>query len=332
MPEEDGSNPPSRNPNSQSLGQNPGTDLPEQGIMGNKAAARSDQQKKDSESPSGQIHWINYATFFLSVILAILTAGTIVVYYLQLQQMLVATKATQEAAYDACMSAKIARQTLLDYEAGAADAHTIATGTIAQASAAISSESGILSLGTAQTGTTSGFPQNWNKFGIAFAYGNAGKSPVKKVRIRFTVQLLPHGIEPDLQNRNIYYDIARATILQPGPQSFTSPNIIDKNNKFVVPDDKQLADFKSGELYIASFGRADYESFGVQHWQTFCGYFDNSTPERPVSSGETNLRHEKCTSYNRADSNLLYPIPQAPLAPLAPASAVEAITCTPPKP
>src|SRR5205807_10424064 len=116
------------------------TDFPEQGVMANKPATRSDQEEEDSEKPTGKVHWINHATFYLSVILAILTGGTIRVYYLQLNQMIVATKATQYAAYDACISAKIARQTLLDYEAGAADAHSVATGTIAQASAAISSD------------------------------------------------------------------------------------------------------------------------------------------------------------------------------------------------
>ncbi|MFZ1010369.1 MAG: hypothetical protein WAN65_26255 [Candidatus Sulfotelmatobacter sp.] len=338
MPEEDGSNPPSRNPDSQSLGQDPRANLPEQSVMGNKPASRSNQQEEDSEKPTGRVHWINHATFYLSVILAILTGGTIRVYYLQLNQMIVATQATQAAAYDACMSAKIARQTLIDYEAGAADAHSVATGTIAQASAAISSESGILSLGTGLIPRTTPalpteFPKYWNKFGIAFTYGNVGKAAVRSLRLKFTVQLLPQGIEPDPRNPNTYYDSARAAILQPGPAAATNPNIIDQNNKFVVlPDDKQLEDFQSGNTYITSFGRADYvDTFGVKHWQRFCGYFDNSPAQIPKAPAKPKLRHPQCTDFNEADSNLLYPIPQTPSAPPASVNIVEEITCTAPK-
>jgi hypothetical protein len=332
VPEEDGSNPPSRNPDSQPLGQDPRTNLPEQGVMGNKTATRSDQEKEDSEKPTGKVHWINHATFYLSVILAILTAGTIVVYYLQLQQMIIATKATQSAAYDACMSAKIARQTLLDYEAGTADSHSVAAGTIAQASVAISNESGILSLGTARiSGTTSVLPlefqKNSNKFGIAVSYSDVGKSAVRKLRIRFTVQLLPHGIEPDPQNKNIYYDSVKTPILQPGPTSLLNPNIVDQDNKFVIPDDKQLGDFTSGKTYISSFGRADYEdTFGVIHWQTFCAVIDNAPFEQ---TSHPKFRHEKCALYNRQDSNLLYSIPRMS-APIASASIVEEIACKAP--
>jgi hypothetical protein len=300
--------------------------------MANKTATRSDQEEEDSEKPTGRVHWINHATFYLSVILAILTGGTIRVYYLQLNQMIIATKATRDAAYDACISAKIARQTLLDYETGAVDAHSVATGTIAQASAAISSESGILSLGTVQVspGMTSGFPtfaKTLNKLGLAFTYANVGKSAVKSIRIRYTVQLLPHDIEPDPQNKNTYYDPIKATILQPGSPSLTSPNIIDQDNKFVVPDDKQLDDFTSGKTYVSAFGRADYEdTFGVKHWQMFCGFIDNAPFEQ---TAHPKLRHEKCAFYNRQDSNLLYSIPRMS-APTASASIMEEIVCKAP--
>jgi hypothetical protein len=337
VPEENRSDSPSGNTDSQSLGQNPSTNLPKQRVVGNKSTTSSDQEEEDSDKPTGKVHWINHATFYLSIILAILTAGTIRVYYLQLSQMIVATQATQDAAYDACMSAKIARQTLLDYEAGAVDAHSVATGTIAQASATISSESGVLSLGTgtinpAYTSGLVDFQGKWNKFGIAFSYSNVGKSAVKSARIKFTVQLLPRGVEPDPHSKNTYYDFAKATILQPGPASLTNPNIIDQNGKFLVPNDTQVADFKSGITYIASFGRADYEdTFGVKHWQTFCGYFDNAIPEVQDSPAKTKLQHEKCTDYNSADSNLLYPIPQAASGPRPSNKAVEEIVCTPPK-
>jgi hypothetical protein len=288
--------------------------------MGNKAATRSDQQESDSESPSGQVHWINHATFYLSVILVVLTAGTIRVYYLQLQQMIIATKATRDAAYDACMSAKIARQTLLEYQAGEVDSHSAASGTMAQASVAIRGESGFLSMGTShsvaifqpgqdQAAALEEAQKNWKTLDVNFAYSNIGKSALRNVRLKFTVQLLPHGTEPKLTDNSVYYDVAKATVLNPNQPSALTPNIIDKDNHFIDRKKVNIDDFNSGRIYIASFGRADYvDMFGVSHWQTFCGTFD-SYPFEPVASSHK-LRHEKCGEYNRQDSNLLYPLPR----------------------
>ncbi len=332
MPEENGSDSPSRNPDSQALRQDPRTNLPEQSIVGDKPANRSDQQEENSESPSGQVHWINYGTFYLSVILAILTLGTIVVYYLQLQQMIVATKATQGAAYDACMSAKIARQTLLAYQTGVADSHSIAMGTVAQASAAIRGESGTLVLGTVHLNSglqQAGIDQSKikNKLDLAFTYTNMGKSAVHNVRIKVTVQLLPHGIEPQYSSKNLFKDSFDIGVMPSGEGTFADPNFIDKDNKFVIPDDGQAEDFRIGKLYVASFGRADYvDVFGVPHWQTFCGFFDNY----PADRTHPEIRHKACAQFNRQDSNLLYSIPSN-IATTSTTPTVEDIVCTPPK-
>ena len=311
MPEEDGSNSPSRNPDSQSLPQDPRTDLPEQGVMGSQAAARPNEQEEDSEKPTGRVHWINHATFVLSAILAILTAGTLRVYWLQLNQMMVTTQAARESAYAACMSAKIARQTLLEYQAGEADSHSAASGTVAQASAVLRGESGFLSVGTVRQApvTPPGelptslqeAAKTWKSVDLLFAYEDIGKSALRNARIRFTVQLLPHGTEPRLTDRGVYSDIATAGIINPNQPSLTVPNIIDKDNNFVDGKNVSMEDFRSGKVYIASFGRADYDDvFGVHHWQTFCGFFDNF----PFDPSHRELRHQKGAAYNQQDSNL----------------------------
>jgi hypothetical protein len=97
MPEKNGSDSPSGNPNGETFGKNPGADLPKEGVMSYKGAADPDQEEEGSEKPTGRIHWINHATFYLSVILAVFTLATVRVYYLQLNRMVEANKINREA-------------------------------------------------------------------------------------------------------------------------------------------------------------------------------------------------------------------------------------------
>jgi len=311
--------------------------------MGNNSASDPDHEEEDSEKPSGRIHWINHATFYLSLILAVLTAGTLRVYWRQLDQMIVATHASQESAYAACMSAKIARQTLLEYQTSEADTHVAASGTIAQASVAIREESGFLSMGTThsiaipilQPPNPAGQDQtslqdvakNWKDLDVFFSYSDIGKSALTNIRLKFTVQLLPHSDEPKLTDKGGYYDIAKASVLNPNQPVSMRPNIVDKDNKFIDRKKINMDDFNAGRTYIASFGRADYvDIFGVPHWQTFCGFFDNY-PADPNSSHQ--LRHENCAAYNQQDSNLLYPLPRY-TEPKASIPAIDEIVCKAP--
>jgi hypothetical protein len=252
--------------------------------------------------------------------------------------MIVATQATQNAAYDACISAKIARQTLLEYQSGESDSHSIAAGTVAQASVAIREQTGFLSTNVTrlptvqQPGTISAAiesAQDWKALDLAFTYANMGKSSIRNVRLRYTVQILPHGIEPKPTDKNLYFDTVRGTIVHPGELSMTKINIIDKDNKIVKVDDISMDEFHSGKIYIASFGRADYiDIFGVSHWQTFCGYFDTSQTE--FEGGVAKLKHVKCSEYNRQDSNILYPMPTVSPSTILP-SSIENIVCVAPK-
>ncbi len=334
MPDEDGSNSPSRDSQSQPLLPDPRTDLPEQRIVSHDPKPRPEQEEDDSEKPTGRVHWINHATFYLSVLLAILTGGTIRVYWLQLQQMITATNAANDSAYAACMSAKIARQTLLEYQTGEADSHSAAMGTVAQASAAIQSGAAFLALNTGQRYTVpppgidsnENDPKNWKKLDLTFNYANIGRSNARNAVIKFTVQILPQGTEPEPTNRKLYFDIVRG-VVAPGSLSITIPHVIDKDGKFINLNDVPMDDFHSGKIYVASFGRASYiDVFGISHWQTFCGYFDNA----PADAASREIKHPKCGAYNRQDSNLLYPLPQISKATQQP-SIMEEIVCIAPK-
>jgi len=104
VPEEDGSSTPSGNPDNQAPAQNPSADLPKKGVVSNNGASDPDGDTDDSEKPSGKVHWVNHATFYLSVILAVLTLGTLRVYWLQLRQMQKQTASAEASSYAAWMT------------------------------------------------------------------------------------------------------------------------------------------------------------------------------------------------------------------------------------
>jgi hypothetical protein len=318
MPEEHGSNPPAGNPDNQALPQAPGTNLPKKGVMRSEGAADPDDEQNGTEKPTGKIHWINHATFYLSLILAVLTAGTLRVYYLQLQQMARQTKSAESSSYAACMSAQIARQTLLEVQSGEADSHNAASGILVQATAETRGDAPLLSFAVLLTNPTqqgqtqsSGAPQNWDNMAFGLSLSNVSRTAAQRVQVKYAAQILAQGDDPALQSQKIPFDYLSAGVLAPSfLQGPTAAGIrpLDKTGKPIGSlQHAQLEDLRVGRLYIALFGRADYrDTFGMDHWQTFCVPFDALQPDM---TSLPKLRHEMCTKYNGIDKNLIYSIP-----------------------
>jgi hypothetical protein len=332
MPKEDGSGSPSGNPKDETLGPSPRTNLPKQRVVSNDSEADPNYEEEGSEKPTGRIHWINHATFYLSIILAVLTAGTLRVYWLQLQQMIEVTRATQDSAYDACMSAKIARQTLLDFQTGEQDSHNSASSSMAQASAAARGQAGLLTLNLGKTMLPTSVPadndtKKWTSLDMTFFFSNIGRSSIKNLHIDFTVQILPQGTEPNIAGRKPHLNKTRSGIIQPGEAFAVGTIIIDSNGKVLKQDDIPMEDFRSGRIWLVDFGRAEYQDiFGISHWQTFCGRIDNFS----LDTEHPEMQHPKCLDYNRQDSNLLFSVSSP--ASFSPAAPIEEIKCIVPKP
>ena len=333
MPDQNGGQSPSGNSEGQSLAQHPTIDLPQQRVVGEDGAHDPQQKKNGSDKGPGKVHWINHATFWSQLGLFIIGIGALVIYYQQLQQMIGATKAAQGAAYDACMSAKIARNTLLEYQAGESDTRGAAAGTVAQAAASVRQTAAIMNIGVARRPSNEpqpliDDPKTWKTLNVAFTYGNIGRSAAKNVQFKYTVQLLPHGTEPNPNQKGLYSDSGYAGIIQPGDLSFAGVNVVDATGHVITPTDEQMEQFRSGKLYMASFGRVDYaDIFGIHHWQRFCGYQDNwpFDPSKPV------LRHKGCGEYNGQDSNFIYSIPTT-LQTKQATQPIDEISCPVPKP
>jgi hypothetical protein len=334
MPEANGGDSPAGDPEGEALRQNPRSNLPKQGVMRKGGTDNPDQEEDDSEAPTGKVHWINHATFYLSIILAILTAGTIRVYFLQLQEMIHATKATQDSAYAACMSAKIARGTLLEMQSGEADSHNAAVGTMLQASAAAQGQSGFLALNTGKMISPNSSPddtnpKNWKDFNnLAFNFANIGRSAIRDFHIAFTVQLLPKDVEPKNMRTAKHLNIQHGGIISPGNSAYAQPIVTDKDGKVIHLDDIPIEDFRLGKFWLVSYGHTEFKDiFGTSHWQTFCGFYDTLPQADPYHPKE---RHTQCANFNRQDSNLLFSVPAA--ASIHSSSQVEDIVCIAPKP
>lgn len=211
MPQQEGSNSPSGDADSEALSRDPSANFPEERVVRHVAADNSNDQEEHTEAPSGKVHWINHATFILSIILAVLTAGTLRVYDLQLQQMAKQTSAAESSSYAACVSAQIARRTLLEIQSGEADTHNSSAAAVAQVAVTTRGESPIISWGINITAPTepSGPPNlfEWNSWrtvnSISLQGINVGRSAADSARIKYLMQLLPRGVEPSLSAKHL---------------------------------------------------------------------------------------------------------------------------------
>jgi hypothetical protein len=284
----------------------------------NEGTTDPDNEQNGSESPTGKVHWINHATFILSIILAVLTAGTLRVYYLQLKQMARQTTSAESSSYAACISAQITRQTLLEVQSGEADSHNASSGTLVQATAETRGQSPLLAFGALSTSPTqpgqsqsNGIPQNWDNMTFGLSISNVGRTAAQRVQVKYATEILAQADGLDFQSHNIPFDYLGAGVLAPsyfqGP-TVASLRFLDKTGKPIgILQHAQLEDLRVGKQYIAMFGRADYrDTFGMEHWQTFCVAFDAFQPDM---TGLPKMRHEDCAEHNGIDKNLIYSIP-----------------------
>jgi hypothetical protein len=207
----------------------------------------------------------------------------------QLSEMQKSTKAAHEAAYIACVSAQIARGTLLEIQSGGLDTHSAAVGTILQAVAVTRGEAAQLvvvyeSL-KAGTDVDITFP---------FQIKNVGKTVAKNVKAVYEPSVLDVGKEPNFRYSAKSYNHGEIGAQNPGDESGTIPNYVwdgDNRVKYSVSNMKNFGDAKA---YLSIYGKITYSDiFGVKHWTTFCNH----------RFGVVASVYGKCAAYNQTDSN-----------------------------
>ena len=258
-----------------------------------------DDEKKDSRSYRKK----NYT---VQVILTVGTCGAFLaaaiyaaIAYRQLGKMTDATTATQHAAYSACVSAQIARNTLLEIQAGRNDSHDLAVGSITQAAAVTRAEA-------AQMEEVSGDKRiDWNVDPnngiIVFLWDvrNVGKSSALNVKMKAQVSILELGIEPDFHYRLPPINTIRTGSYFPDQNKEWQLKISDKNGNRMVRTDPMFIDLNKGHGYLSVYGRVIYQDvFGAPHWLQFCSH--HMFPMR-----ETDAKFPKCAAYNQTDEGSL---------------------------
>lgn len=309
MPEENNGHAPSGDPERQALSKNPTVDLPQESKMPEGGTGKPQADEDTTEELKREIHWVTHATFWSQVVLALIGLAALWIYYGQLGEMIKATKAARYSAYDACVSAQIARQTLLEVRSGESDTHNTAAGTVAEAAITTRGDSPLFSFAITYNQTSQTSPPT----SIGINLQNVGRTAARNVDIRYAAMVVPQD-EEVTPNSRAPFDMADFGVVPPsffqGGSVAVGLRMLDGENKPIGPITADLwQSLQSGKQYVTAFGRADYtDTFGLDHYQTFCVTFDLRQADMSVLP-EKKLRHSACRGYNRIDKNLIYSIP-----------------------
>jgi hypothetical protein len=212
-----------------------------------------------------------------------------------------AAKASEDAAYAACIAAQISRNALIASEQGIDDAHRSSLAATSEALAATEGERAEIQLNFP---TIQSLPNPYLRIGypiaVIFQISNAGKTAAVNLRLKARLVLTERNRDPNFSyalGTQMYNPRA-----EPGPDSFNNSGgpesvmVRDKNGQQSPASNLDLGDYQSGKKDLIFFAEAIYgDIFGGQHWRRFCQFF--GSPVAPSSS----YVHKKCTDYNQSD-------------------------------
>jgi hypothetical protein len=241
---------------------------------------------------------IDIAQIVLTVVLIGIGVWAGIIYHGQLDQMTLATNAARNAAYAACVSAKVANSTLEEIRASSSDTHNLAVGSIAQANAVTKADSALLLLIID--------PVPVIKVDEAVMMNvvthNAGRTPAKKVHLESITGILPEGEEPSFSYNQQLVGIANAGMILPEAKEPLNVRMIRKDKTLAKFTKNEVADFNDGRSYVFNYSAVSYvDSFGVSHYTRTCRVFEATIPNQILPEG----RHPKCAAYNDTDTDSL---------------------------
>jgi len=211
------------------------------------------------------------------------------------------TNASERSAYAACLSAKIARDTLVEIQSGSADTRNAAIGSITQAAAVTRAEAAQLAV--VAKSVINVVPQQ--QIDIPFPLRNIGKTAALNIKIDLVSQLMDKGHEPSFiypeqlthhsTTGNLFpYAPEVSNDLQQSPRPFT---MLEAKYEKLLPTGAQVDSYYSGTTYISIYAKVIYDDiFGVRHWLQFCSWADRAARYTPKD-------HQKCAAYNKTDTN-----------------------------
>jgi hypothetical protein len=253
--------------------------------------------------------------------------GIGIIYILQLCEMRKVTKASESAAYAACVSAKIARSTLQEIQAGGTDSHNLAAGSILQAAAVTRAEAAQIKISapTNQLPIFRDVPGGGQVVEVPFTIVNIGKTLAIKIRsdVRAVIvdRTMDKSAEPDFKFTKL--DFVNTGTLDATDRPVVLPLFVfekgDERRIFSAAERAEILNGVNKRLF--AYSRITYiDIFGVTHWNQRCMIFP--------STGTDFWRIPKCSAYNRTDTNQA--ITQTASAPPAVATPEE-VACKKPE-
>lgn len=278
---------------------------------------------------------IEIAGIIIAGVLAALTGTTLIIYAFQLVQMRKATKATEQAAYAACVSAQISQRELLEAQKTNVFSQTMAVTSTMQATAEIDTEKAYITFDPRLPKPEESFPNDSN-FELVYSVRNDGKSAATNVRIGFKAILVRNDEVLKISDRSLpvswqaSYFSAGASY--PGTPEIGRPitpliQVVDSKGASVTKDSEGVQKVLHDSAIIAVIGHMIYSDFAGTHETRFCA------PLWEMQAGtmrkEGARPNEKiCFNYNHRQDSYAFAAKQPLETPQAP---LPEISCPPPK-
>jgi hypothetical protein len=250
----------------------------------------------------------------------------------QWAEMTKATKATQDAAYAACVNAQISQRQLLEIQRTNSFSQMTAVSSTMQTAAEIDTERAYVNVVPRLPKPDESFPNNPN-FEIVYSVKNDGKAAAKNGSVGFravlvgndeTLRVTDAGI-PALMG-GIYLAAGNSIPGTPEigrPVSLMVPVVDNKGNN-VAKTSEKVQEVLTGSAMIAVTGYVKYSDFSGTHNVRFCSPIWEMLPGTQLHGYRAN--QTACAKYNRQkDEFALTASP--PLA--SPQEPLPNVTCTP---
>jgi hypothetical protein len=277
---------PSKNPDNQPLTPSPNPPLVVKGIMADSTASSPNQENKYSNKSADKLHPIYHATFWVQLGLGLIGIGAVAIYYCQLQQMTLATKATQDAV-------GVASRTLGETERSNG-VHEQIEKNLLEASIDSSELDQRAWVAVSDLRTNPSVLVVGEPLTFIAVFKNTGRTPAKGTHGYVTV-------DPELQGHSPKFSYKHLPsfsygLIPPEGTAFASikADMRDRRTGQAVPITQEVLDgLKSESIHFYVHGIVYYEDvFHITHWTKFC-YFLRG-PQLNEFSG--------CNSHNNADT------------------------------
>lgn len=283
--------------------------------------------------PNEPREWARFAVEVLTLIALVIYA------YIakgQLTEMHDATVATQQAAYDACVSAQISQRELLEAQKTNTLSQAMAASSIMQAAAEINTEKAYITFDS-RLPKPEELLQDDPNFKVVYSIKNDGKSAANDVRIGFKAILVRNDEVFKVNDKKIPVDFQGKYL----PAGFSFPGtpeigrpitpsipVVDSDGRNVAKTSEEVQKVLNDSAIIAVIGHISYSDFAGTYEDRFCVTLWQMLPGTQRKEG-SRPNEKTCFNYNHKQDN--YAFTAKPPSVVAPQASFPEISCLPPK-